>query len=539
MKKADRKYVAGLDFGTLSCRCLIVDASDGREVAEDVCAYPHGVVEKQLSFGKNLPEGFALQYPGDYLETLKKTIRGALRKACIGPEEIAGIGIDFTSCTLLPVNGDMTPLCFLPGMENEPHAWAKLWKHHGALAEAEEITALAEKRGETWLSSCGGAMSAECGLPKILETLRKAPKVYINTERFLEAGDWVTYMLTGTETHSATFAGYKLQWSEEDGYYSNDFLKELDPKLDGIVGTKLSEKVMPVSESAGQLNKTGADLTGLIEGTPVAVPVIDAHAGMPGCGAIYAGDMMMVLGTSACHMVHGKEKQDMPGLFGRAKDAVIPGLYTFEAGQSAVGDLLGWFTDTSVPASYDEEAREKGISIFDLLSRKASQLKPAENSPVGLDWVGGNRTPLNNSALAGVMTGLRLSTAPEAQYRAWLEALAFGTRKIFDTYEESGIKVGRILVSGGIAKKNPVMMQIYADVTGKKLEVVRSTQAAALGSAIYAAAAAGIWKDIPTAAEQMHSPVETVYEPDRSLKSVYDSLYAKYLRLFECFKEGL
>lgn len=533
-----KKYVAGLDFGTLSCRCLIVDPANGREVAEETCDYAHGVMEEKLPTGVALPENFCLQHPGDYLEAMGKSICGAVKKAEISPEDITGIGLDFTSCTILPVKEDMTPLCFLPAMEHDPHAWVKLWKHHGALDEAEEITKLAKERDEVWLSSCGGVMSAECALPKILETLRKAPEVYKETDRFIEAGDWVASMLTGKEVHSAIFAGFKLQWDKEEGYYSNEFLTQLDPEFDGIVGTKLSGRIQSVFQKAGGLSAYGASLTGLMEGTAVAMPVIDAHAGMPGCGALHEGDMMMVLGTSACHMLHGKTKKDMPGLFGRACDTVVPGLYTYEAGQSAVGDLLNWFVTNSIPGSYEDEAKAGGISVFTLLTDKAAELRPTENSPVGLDWVGGNRTPLNDSSLPGVMTGLRLSTTPEEQYRAWIEALAFGTRKIFETYEESGLRIGRILVSGGIAKKNPLMMQIYADVSGRKLEVVVSKQAAALGSAIYAAAAAGLWKDVPEAVEKMHSPVERVYEPDEAAAKVYDRLYQKYQKLFVWFKEG-
>lgn len=530
-----KKYTAGLDFGTLSCRCVIVSAEDGSRIAEATGEYCHGVMDRQLPGGEPLPQGFALQHPGDYLKALEESIHSAVEKAGIAPEEIGGIGLDFTSCTILPVTEHLTPLCFLPGMERKPHAYVKLWKHHGAVPEAEEITDLAIRRGEPWLDLCGGRMNAEYGLPKILETLRHAPEVYCRAARFMEAGDWIASMLTGREIHSVTFAGSKLQWEEESGYFSEEFLRELDPGLADLTRHKLSGKILPVSAAAGKLNASGAELTGLPEGTPVAVPVIDAHAGMPGCRAVEPGELMMVLGTSACHLIHGKEKKYVPGVFGRVRDGVIPGCYTYEAGQCAVGDLLAWFTETSVPAAYQEEAGARRMTVHELLSERAALLRPGESGLLGLDWVGGNRTPYNDAALTGVMTGLRLSTAPEELYRAWIEALAFGTERILETYEDSGIEVRRILVSGGIAKKNPLLLQIYADVTGREMEAVASDQAAALGSAIYGAAAGGFYRGVKSAALSMGSPVETVYRPDPRNHGVYAGLYRRYLELSEQF----
>lgn len=530
-----KRYIAGLDFGTLSCRCILVSAEDGSVIAEETCGYPNGVMEKQLPGGTPLPAGFALQHPGDYLKALETAIHGALEKAGIAPDRIGGIGLDFTSCTILPVTAELTPLCFLPEFAQQPHAYVKLWKHHGAAPEAEEITELAVRRSESWLELCGGRMNAEYGLPKILETLRRAPEVYRSAARFMEAGDWIASLLTGREIRSANFAGAKLQWDEQNGYFSEAFLKELDPGLQDLVEEKLSGPVLPVSKAAGTLSKAGAKLTGLLEGTPVAVPVVDAYAGMPGCRAAEPGELMMVLGTSACHLVHGTEQKKIPGVFGRVKDGVIPGYYTYEAGQSAVGDLLAWFTETSVPAAYQEEARARQMGIHELLSERAAALKPGSGGLLALDWVGGCRTPYNDAALTGIMTGLKLSTTPEEQYRAWIESLAFGTERILETFEENGVAVRRILVSGGIAKKNPLLLRIYADVTGRDMEVVASAQAAALGSAIYGAAAAGFYSDVKAASLAMGSPVKTVYRPDPQNHMIYQELYRRYHDLSEQF----
>lgn len=542
MKKNDKKYVAGLDFGTASCRCLIVSAADGKEIAEAVCPYAHGVMEKELPTGEKLPAGFSLQCPEDYLQSMGQAVKEALKKGKIPPSEVVGIGLDFTSCTILPVDQLLHPLCQSEVFAHNPHAWVKLWKHHGAVEEAEEITALAQKRCDDFLADCGGRMNAEYGLPKILETLRRAPEVYQSAERFFEAGDWVVSQLTGAEVHALPFAGYKLQWSAGEpgeegtgGYFSRGFLEELDPALSASAGERLSEKLCPMAETAGTLNAWGAQLTGLTEGISVAPALIDAHAGMPGCGAMEDGDLMMVLGTSACHMIHCSEKRKVPGIFGCVKDAYVPGLTTYEAGQTAVGDLLDWFVRNNTPAEVQREAEERKTNVHQLLSEKAGSLKPGETGLVGLDWLAGNRTPLNDASLTGVMTGITCATLPEHQYRAWIEALAFGTRRILENYETHGVPVKRVFVSGGIAGKNPLLMQIFADVTGKRLEKVRSSQAAALGSAICGAAAAGIWPDLKTAAQKMHSPVETVYEPDMAVKSVYDQLYQKYLALAALF----
>lgn len=519
------EYVIGIDFGTLSCRAVIVKTCNGSTVGEAVSEYTHGVIENKLPDGTEIPEGFALQDPCDYLESLSAAVKGAMKGSGVSPEEIRGIGIDFTSCTILPVDEKFEPLCKHDEFSHDPHAFVKLWKHHGAVNEAKELTSLIY--GENNHGYSGTEISPEHGLPKILETLRKAPEVYDKTYRFMEAGDWINTVLTGTECHSAQFAGFKLLWKKEKGYPEAALLGKAEQKLGEISGTKLSENISPVSERAGTLGEKGALLTGLPAGIPVAEACIDAHAAIPGVGATESGDMVITLGTSACHMLHSTGYKDIPGAFGSMKDGAVPGLYTYESGQSAVGDIFSWFINNSVSAVYEKEAAKRGISIHALLSEKASLLPPGGHGVVAVDWLNGCRTPLNDAKLSGTVYGLRLSTKPEELYRAWLEAAAFGTRRIIENYEEHGLPVTRIYLCGGIAQKNPLFVQILADAAGKSMHIITEKQCAALGSAVYAAAAAGLYPNVREAAKAMHSPILRTVTP----KEDYDPVYKKYRAL--------
>ena len=529
-----KKYTIGIDFGTLSGRCVLVDCENGQEIAQAVCNYAHGVMDETLPTGRKLPPLFALQHPADYLEVLKTTVREVLQKAQILPEEVQGIGIDFTACTVLPVDKEGTPLCMRPEFENEPHAYVKLWKHHAAQSEADELNALAEKRKEPWLNAYGGRVSSEWALPKLLETLRNAPEVYAQTARFMEAADWLVSKLIGKEIHSLPFAGYKALY-HNNTYPSNDFMTALDQGLDGVVGTKLSEKIADFSAPAGVLCREGADLTGLSVGTVVAVPQIDAHAAMPALQITGDGELMIIMGTSSCQIVNAKEQRDVSGICGYVPDGVIPGLVSYEAGQSAVGDIFDWFVKNCVPASYAEEAAEKNENLHTLLTEKAEKLAVGETGLVALDWFNGNRSVLDDSRLSGMILGLTLGTKPEHIYRALLEATAYGTKMILDTL---AFPVHTIKVAGGIANKNPLLMQIYADVLGRTIGVCQSTQAGALGSAIYAAVAAGVYTDFSQAAKAMGAPVAKTYTPDPENQKAYEKLYAEYVTLHDYFGRG-
>ena len=529
-----KTYTIGIDFGTLSGRCVLVDCENGQEIAEAVCDYAHGVMDESLPTGKKLPPLFALQHPEDYLEVLKTTIREALKKAEIAPEQVKGVGIDFTSCTVLPVDETGTPLCMLPEFENEPHAYVKLWKHHAAQPEADALNALAEARKEPWLDAYGGRVSSEWALPKLLEILRNAPQVYEKTARFMEAGDWLVSKLIGKEIHSLPFAGYKALY-HNGAYPSNDFVTALDQNLDGVVGTKLSEKIVDFSAPAGVLCQEGADLTGLTVGTVVAAPQIDAHAAMPALQITDAGELMLIMGTSSCQIVNTKQSKDVLGICGYVPDGVIPGLVSYEAGQSAVGDIFDWFVKNCVPASYAEEAAQKNVNLHTLLTEKAEKLAVGETGLVALDWFNGNRSVLDDSRLSGVILGLTLGTKPEHIYRALLEATAYGTKMILDTL---AFPVHTIKVAGGIANKNALLMQIYADVLGRTIGVCQSTQAGALGSAIYGAVAAGIYPDLASAAQAMGAPVTKTYTPNPENQKAYEKLYGEYVTLHDYFGRG-
>ncbi|MBR4013745.1 MAG: ribulokinase, partial [Clostridia bacterium] len=451
-----------------------------------------------------------------------------------------GLGIDFTACTILPMDMNGTPLCMKDEYKDERHAYVKLWKHHAAQGEADEINELATKRGEKWLSIYGGKVSCEWALPKILQVLREAPEIYDDTYRFIEAADWLSLILTGEETHSEVFAGYKGLWNAETGYPSNDFMVALDSRLDGIVGTKLSTNVLGMDKTAGRIDARGAQLTGLKVGTPVSLPMIDAHAAMPALNITGDGDLMLILGTSACHILNSKDAKTVEGICGYVKDGVIPGLYTYEAGQAGVGDIFDWFVKTCVPASYTEEAKEKGISIHKLLREKANKLSVGESGLLALDWWNGNRSVLVNSNLTGMLLGMTLGTKPEEIYRALIEATAYGLKVIVEQYENSGISIKSICAAGGIAQKDEMMMQIYADVLGREIRIAGSTQAGALGSAIYAAVASGIYADVKMAAQKLSKNDVKLYKPIKENVKNYRILYKEYKILHDYFgKENL
>lgn len=532
------QWTIGVDFGTLSARALLVNARTGEEVAEAVAPYAHGVMDQSLPCGAALPPDFALQHPRDYTEALRTVVRSVLSQSGIDPRGVVGLGVDFTTCTLLPLDADGTPLCFDPAWEREPLAYAILWKHHAAQSYADELTALAQKRGETWLGDYGNRISSEWTFPKIMQVAREAPALFRATARFSEAGDWIVRILTGAEVHSASFAGLKSFWSRKRGFPSPSFLREADPALDGIVGTKISPRVDDVASFAGRLNADGARLTGLPEGVAVSVPIADAHAAMPALGIADDGTLALILGTSLVHLVNCGEEKPVPGVCAHVTDGVIPGHTTYEAGQSGGGDIFDWFVHTQIPATYEREAAKKGISIHQLLREKVRALPAGASGLLALDWVNGCRSPYQNGDLSGVLLGLNLRTTPEEIYRAWIESTAYGTRRVLELYESGGIPVRDLCATGGIARKDPMLMQIFADVTGKPIRVGGAAQAAARGSAIYAAVVGGVYASLPEAIRALRVPDIGVYRPRPAETRVYNALYAEYRRLSVCLAEG-
>jgi len=537
------KYAIGVDYGTLSGRALLVDCETGEELASSVFNYPHAVMDEELPSGKKLGHDWALQDPGDYLEVLSRTIPDVLEKSHVSPDDIIGIGTDFTACTLIPVKADGTPLCFLDEYKDEPHAYVKLWKHHAAQDKANLLNDIAGKRSEPWLANYGGKISSEWAIPKIWQILDEAPAVYEAADRFVEAADWIIWQLTGTETRNSCTAGYKEMWNKKSGYPTKDFFASLDPRLKNVVDDKLSCDILPLGSKAGEVTAKAAALTGLKAGTAVAVGNVDAHVCVPAVGIDGPGKMLAIMGTSTCHMLMGEKEVQVPGMCGVTEDGILPGYLGYEAGQSCVGDHFAWFIDNCVPASYYGQAEAAGVSIFAYLRKKAEAQRPGESGLLALDWWNGNRSVLVDVDLTGMMLGMTLQTKPEEMYRALIEATAYGTRMIIENYREHGVPVEEFYASGGISQKDPMTMQIYADVLGMPIKIAGSLQGPALGSAIFGAVAAGKEKggfeSIFEGARLLGSVKDTVYNPIPENAAVYDKLFAEYRILHDYFGRGM
>ncbi len=536
------KYTIGVDFGTLSGRAVIVDTTTGEEVAVAVHEYSHAVMDEKLPDGTPLGVDWALQHPQDYLDVFRITIPQVIKMAMVSPEQVAGVGIDFTACTVLPVKADGTPLCFLDEYRSRPNAWVKLWKHHAAQDEANRLNIIAEERGEKFLRRYGGKISSEWMIPKIWQTVNEDPEVYDAADRFIEAADWVIWQLTGRETRNTCTAGYKAIWHKHDGYPSNDFFSALHPKMERLVDEKLSRTLLPVGTKAGTITPQAARLTGLKEGTAVAVANVDAHVSIPAVGITTPGKMLAIIGTSTCHMLLGDVEKEVPGMCGVVEDGIIAGFYGYEAGQSCVGDHFQWFVENCTPAEYRDEAEEAGVDLHTLLTEKAARLTPGESGLVALDWWNGNRSVLVDVDLTGMIAGMSLVTKPEEIYRALIEATAYGTRMIIETFEENGVPVNEFYAAGGIAEKNPFVMQIYADVINREIKISGSPQAPALGSALFGALAAG--KDaggfdtVQEAAAVMAKVKDYTYKPVKENVEIYDRLFAEYRVLHDYFGRG-
>lgn len=536
------KYVIGVDYGTLSGRAVIVDAKTGEEKASAVYEYPHAVMDEYLPDGTKLGTDWALEHPQDYLDVLAKTIPEVLEKSGISADDVIGVGTDFTACTLIPVKADGTPLCLMPEYEHNPHAYVKLWKHHAAQDEANKLNEIASSMGEKWLDNYGGKVSSEWAIPKIWQILDEAPEIYDAADKFIEAADWIVWQLCGNETRNSCTAGYKALWNKNTGYPSKDFFKALDPRLENVVENKLSNDIVPLGSKAGEINEKAAELTGLKVGTAVAVGNVDAHVCVPAVGIDGPGKVLAIMGTSTCHMLMGEEEMQVPGMCGVVADGIMPGFYGYEAGQSCVGDHFAWFIDNCLPREYYDAAEKAGMNIHKYLRSKAEAQKPGESGLLALDWWNGNRSVLVDVDLTGMLIGMTLTTKPEEIYRALIEATAYGTREIIENYRRNGVPVEEFYASGGISQKDPMTMQIYADVLKMPVKIAGSMQGPALGSAIFGAVAAGADKggydSVFDAARAMGSIKNLVYEPIKENSDVYDKLFAEYQILHDYFGRG-
>jgi len=538
-----KKYSIGVDFGTQSGRAVLVEVDTGKEITTAVKEYTHGVMDEFLCDGTTkLEPDWALEHPGDYLEVLEVTIPAVLKESGVSPDDVIGVGIDFTACTMLPIDKEGNPLCFQERFKSNPHSYVKLWKHHAAQDEANKLNEIAKKRNEEFLNLYGGKISSEWLIPKIWQILDEAPEIYNEAYKFIEAADWIVLQLTGEEKRNSCTAGYKAIWNKRKGYPSKEFFKALDPRLENVVEEKLSTDIYPLGSKAGEITEKAAKLTGLKPGTAVAVANVDAHVAFPAVGITEPGKMLMIMGTSTCHILLGTEEKIVPGMCGVVEDGIIEGYFGYEAGQSCVGDHFEWFIENCLPASYYKEAQERNINIHKLLREKASALKVGESGLVALDWWNGNRSVLVDADLTGVIVGCTLLTKPEEIYRALIEATAYGTRMIIETFQENGVPITELYAAGGIAEKDELMMQIYSDVTNMEIRISASAQTPALGAAMFGAVAAGKdrggYDTIVDAAKVMAKVKEKYYKPIPENVAVYNKLYKEYKILHDYFGRG-
>ena len=537
------KFAIGIDYGTESGRVVVVRVRNGEEAGAAVIPYPDGVIDEKIPGGPRLEPDWALQNPRDYLRVVEKGIPRALKAAGVRPDAVAGIGTDFTASTPLPTKADGTPLCFLPEHRKQPHAWVKLWKHHAAQPEANRINEIGRERDEEFLRVYGGKYSSEWFFSKLFQILDEAPEIYDATDKFLECADWIVWQLTGEEKRNTCTAGYKAMWIKGKGFPSRDFFRALHPRLENVVEEKLATTYYPLGARAGGLTARWARKTGLKEGTPVSIGNVDAHVAVPATTVTGPGSLVMIMGTSICHMVLGTERQMVEGMCGTVEDGIVPGLWGYEAGQSAVGDIFAWFFEHGVPEYVHREARRRKARFESVLESRAAALQPGESGLVALDWWNGNRSVLVDVDLTGMMLGMTLATRAEEIYRALIEATAFGTRQIIQAFETRDIEVKNLVACGGLPEKNKLLMQIYADVTGREIKLATQLQTcSALGSALHGAVAAGRsgggYDSIFEAAERMARVQKLTFRPRPENHEIYSRLFREYQSLHDYFGRG-
>jgi L-ribulokinase len=531
---SSEKYVIGVDYGTLSGRALLVRVSDGIEIASAVHEYKHAVIEDVLpSSKKKLPPDWALQVPSDYVEVLKITVPAVLESSGVSPDDVIGIATDFTACTVLPVTEEGIPLSELPQFKDDPHAYIKLWKHHAAQPHADRINELAHAREEKWISRYGGKISSEWEFAKALQVLEESPEVYAFMRYWIEAADWIVWKLSGNYVRNICTAGYKGIY--QDGKYpSSEFLENLNPKFANFVSEKLEHILGELGASAGALSQEAAEWTGLRAGIAVAVGNVDAHVTAAAANAVNPGQMVAIMGTSTCHVMVSDVLAEVPGMCGVVPGGIVSGMLGYEAGQSGVGDIFGWFANNYSSEEYKAKARSLGVDIHTYFSDLSAKQPVGAHGLIALDWQSGNRSTLVDHQLSGMILGLTLSTRPEEIYRAIVESTAYGARKIVETFNKSGVQVKEFIAAGGLIK-NKFVMQIYSDVLNMPITVIKSAQGPALGSAIHAAVAAGAYKDVVQASAAMGGVEDERFNPISENAEKYNELFRHYDKLYEDF----
>ncbi len=516
-------YAIGVDFGTESGRALLLDLETGKELATSVVRYPSVVIDRTLpSTGEALPPDWALQDPDDWVTVVQKAVPEVVKEAGIDADAVVGLGVDFTSCTVLPVTSDGVPLCTLEQWRERRHAWPKLWKHHAAQPVADRLNEVALERGERFLERYGGRISSEWYFPKLIEVWLEDREIYDECDGFIEATDWIVWWLTGVECRQTATAGFKAMWSPVEGLPSTEYFEAAYAGFDHP-SEKLGDTFVPLGTQAGTLRAEVAKKVGLPESVAVAVGNVDAWVSVPGVGVEDPGTFVVVIGTSICDMIVHPEETRLPGITGVVKDGILPGLYGYEAGQAAVGDMLAWFVDEMV---MDPDG-------YGALEQAAANIAPGETGLVALDWWNGNRTILADADLTGAIFGLTLQSTRAQVYRALLESIAFGSRRIMDNFEEHGLVLSEIVACGGIAERSPLMMQLLADTSGRLVHVPEVNEIPARGAALFGAVAAGVFDDIGSAIEATRPKRVRTYEPDLEAKKTYDRVYEIYRTLYE------
>lgn len=524
-------YAIGFDFGTETGRALLIHTETAEIITTIEVAYPHGVIAKQLN-DRPLKSTMVLQNPIDYEWTLKELTERVVKETNISKEQIKGIGIDFTSSTVLPVTRDFEPLMKTAEFSNNPHAYAKLWKSHSADKEANIITE--RLAGHPYLEKYGNIISSEWLLPKLLEVIHDEPIVFNKMDYFIEAGDWLVSKLTGRLVRSNCMAGYKGLWQKSDAYLNRATLASIHPALEEVYDTKLRGDVLPVGTFVGYLREEMANWLGLSCETAVGVGMIDAHAAVIGAGVSEPNELLIVVGTSSCHLLLSEKETVIPGISGVVEDGIIPGLFAYEAGQVAVGDIFSYFVKKQLPEKYYIEANLAGNSVFDVLNDYASKLEVGESGLVALDWHNGNRTPFVNPNLSSVMVGETLLTESHEVYRALVESTAFGTKVILDLFERNHVPVKRVVLTGGIPRKNHFLVQVYADVLQKEITVINQDHVPALGAAIIGIAAAKR-EPLKNLIKQYAAKQIVQFKPNSQNQQKYQQLFEIYQKLSAIF----
>ncbi|MEX2948500.1 ribulokinase [Staphylococcus warneri] len=523
-------YSIGIDYGTASGRVILVNTSDGKIVSSYEETYQHGTIAEELG-GETLPHNYFLQHAGDYHHVLENGVKHVLEESQVNKDEVVGIGVDFTSCTVVFLDENFKPLHMNDDLANHPHAYVKLWKHHGAQDEATQMVEANEKANQNWLDYYGHSVNSEWMIPKILEVKHKAPELLERAHYIMEAGDYMTSLLVNQNIRSNCGIGFKGFYDEVNGF-NYDFFETVDPELPQIVKDKCEAPVIQIGDSAGSLSEYYQNLWGLSSNVQISPYMIDAHSGVLGAGAIEKGEFTPVIGTSTCHLMLDPKQEPIPSITGSVKDAIIPGLYAYEAGQAAVGDLFS-YSERMAPQHIVEEAAKQDKSVLEYLETLASQIPVEDQHVVVLDWHNGNRSILSDSHLTGSVFGLTLQTPFEMVHRAYLESTAFGTKMIMKQFEDNDIPVHTVYASGGIPKKSRLLVDIYANVLNKKVVVLESSNATALGAAMLGANVGGAYDTLRETVQHMKQPVYYEKQPDPEKVKDYEKLFDKYQKLHD------